>query len=76
MNERIGIVETLVREVLRRLDSDVTPRHTDHEQRLRALETSNTEQRTTFRVWLAVVGASAAGGGGAIGTLASWVMGR
>ena len=75
MNERLATLETLVREVLRRLDTDVTARHNDHEERLRALETSSTEQRTKMRTWLAVVGTGATTGGTLLGTLLSHLTG-
>lgn len=64
MNERLATLETLVREVLRRLDADVAPRHTDHEQRIRNLEA---------RLWL-LSGAAMAGGGG-VGALLSHLTG-
>ena len=38
MQERLVTLEVLLKEVLRRLDSEVTPRHSDHETRLRVAE--------------------------------------
>jgi hypothetical protein len=64
MNERLATVETLVREVLRRLDADVAPRHNDHEDRIRRLEA---------KLWL--LSGSALAGGGVLGTIASHLTG-
>jgi hypothetical protein len=43
MQDRLVRVEVLLHEVLRRLDSDVTPRHTDHEARIRLVENAVTQ---------------------------------
>jgi hypothetical protein len=46
MQERLVTLEVLIKEVLRRLDSEVTPRHSDHEVRLRAVEVAVSEIKT------------------------------
>lgn len=62
---QIAELRTQVGELVKRLD----PVLSDQEQRLRKLEASNTELKTQFRTWLAVVGAAAAGSGGGLGVL-------
>jgi hypothetical protein len=46
MQERLVTLEVLLKEVLRRLDAEVTPRHSDHEARLRVTEQVLTEIKT------------------------------
>ncbi len=66
--ERLVTLEVLLREVLRRLDAEVTPRHTDHETRLRAVEVAVTALKIR-------TGLVATGMGTASGLLAALVVG-
>jgi hypothetical protein len=62
---QLAELRTQVTELIKRVDPVIT----DFEQRVRKLEAENTEMRTQFRVWLAVVGAAATGGGTGLGAL-------
>lgn len=66
MQERLVTLEVLLKEVLRRLDTEVSPRHSDHEARLRAAEATLSDVKT--RVALV-----ASGTGGGVGLLAALV---
>jgi 1-deoxy-D-xylulose 5-phosphate reductoisomerase len=66
MQERLVTLEVLVREVLRRLDAEVTPRHSDHEARIRVAESLLSE----IRVRVALI----SGGGGILGGVATAVL--
>ena len=66
MQERLVTLEVLLREVLRRLDSEVTPRHADHETRIRVAEGLLSE----IKVRVALV----SGGGGIAGGIITAVL--
>lgn len=56
VQERLVTLEVLLKEVLRRLDSEVTPRHSDHEERLRFTEIAVTEMRVRITLMASAVG--------------------
>jgi hypothetical protein len=60
VQERLVTLEVLLKEVLRRLDTEVSPRHSDHETRLRVTESLLSEIKV--RVALVAGGTGTAGG--------------
>ena len=66
MQERLVTLEVLLKEVLRRLDTEVSPRHSDHETRLRVTEALLSE----IKVRVALV----AGGTGSLTGIATAIL--
>jgi hypothetical protein len=69
--ERLVTLEVLLREVLRRLDSEVAPRATDQEIRLRGIESTVTE----LKVRSALVAGGVGTGAGILTALVTHLIG-
>jgi len=66
VQERLVTLEVLLKEVLRRLDTEVSPRHSDHETRIRVAEATLSEIKTRV--------ALVSGGGGVFGGVVTAVL--
>lgn len=67
----LATLRTQLGELLKRID----PLLSDHEKRLREVETSTVELRTRFRTWLTLASAVSAGSGGGLGVLLAHLTG-